>query len=550
LASFSPYEFAIVDLVRRLARLLVTLVEIVVLSALILAARCANYQDVFVAGNVYFTDADCYARMTRVRMCVQHPGLIVRHHDFENFPAGTTPHTTAPLDYLIVALSILLGPFTAHALDLAGAFVSPLLALFGGWFLWWWSRRLRFRYRWVLLILYAISPIVVHAGELGRPDHQSLSILLVTVAICAEWTLRSEHSRNWSIVSGLAWGLAIWVSLYEPLVLLLLMLLLMLCRREDRQSTFGLHRRIGWIVFTVMIAIALLIEQRVPSLSIFYGRDPIFRNWARAIGELAHVPPFDRIWFRWVGYMIAVAPILIWLRLRTTEDGTPPSAPLRIDSGRALPVLFLLVATFFLTSWQARWAYFFATIFAIALAWLLEPIQSRAAVWIAFILSIFPILRDWDARLWPNEIEYARRVEQRNESAQLRELALSLKSPEARPFLAPWWISPAIAYWSAQPGIAGSSHESLAGIADSARFFLADDWQIARDILSKHKVDWVVAYDAERVAQNSSALLGVTAGVAPAVCFALDQTPARVPPFLSFAGQRAAGKLYRVVSNR
>ena len=42
--------------------------EIAILSALILATRCANYQDVFVAGNVYFADADCYARMTRAQM--------------------------------------------------------------------------------------------------------------------------------------------------------------------------------------------------------------------------------------------------------------------------------------------------------------------------------------------------------------------------------------------------------------------------------------------------------------------------------------------------
>jgi len=172
------------------ARGILTVVEIAILTTLIIATRCANYQDVFVAGNIYFVDADCYARMTRVQMCDAKPGLIVRHHTFENFPQGTTPHTTAPLDYLILGLSLLLNPFTTHALDLAGAFVSPFLALLGGWFLWWWSRRMRFRYRWVMLILYAISPILVHGTALGRPDHQSLSILLVTIAICAEWSSR------------------------------------------------------------------------------------------------------------------------------------------------------------------------------------------------------------------------------------------------------------------------------------------------------------------------------------------------------------------------
>src|SRR5438094_1337835 len=87
-------------------------IEIAILTALVLATRCANYQDVFVAGNIYFVDADCYARMTRVQMCAARPGLILRHHDFENLPYGTTPHTTALLDYLILELALPLKPFT------------------------------------------------------------------------------------------------------------------------------------------------------------------------------------------------------------------------------------------------------------------------------------------------------------------------------------------------------------------------------------------------------------------------------------------------------
>src|SRR4030095_11964364 len=115
-------------------------------------------------------------------------------------------------------------------LDMAGAFISPLLALFGGWFLWWWSRKMKLRYRGSILILYAISPILVQGMELGRPDHQSLSMLLVMIAICAEWSSRTKaaetadstnHDR-WSVISGIAWGLAIWNSAYESLVVFLL----------------------------------------------------------------------------------------------------------------------------------------------------------------------------------------------------------------------------------------------------------------------------------------------------------------------------------------
>ena len=182
--------------------------------------------------------------MTRVRMCVERPGLILRHHSFENFPTGTTPHTTALFDYLIVALSVVLKPITARPLDLAGATISPLLALLTGWFLWWWSWRARLRYRGALLLLFALSPILVHGTELGRPDHQSLLLGLMAVAVCAEWSLAPADSRGWSLVSGAAWGLALWVSFYEPLILLAILLdrAIAGCAKNisDAESTRGL----------------------------------------------------------------------------------------------------------------------------------------------------------------------------------------------------------------------------------------------------------------------------------------------------------------------
>ncbi len=515
---------------QRVARIGLLILELSILSALILAARCANYQDVFVAGNVYFTDADCYARMTRVRMCEKKPGLIVRHHDVENFPQGTTPHTTALLDYLILALAAALKPFTAHGIDLAGALISPLLALVGGWFLWWWSRRMNLRYRWIMLVLYAISPVLVHGTKLGRPDHQSLSVLLVTVAICSEWTLQFYRSAKWSIASGMTWGFALWVSLYEPLILFTLVACC--AALQDREFFRAQHRRIGWILCVVILAVAFLIERRLPQLRTFYSGQ-VFGNWSRTVAELVSVSPIHPIWFQWAGWLLIATPVLIWFAIR--RKNPPP-----------IFVSFLLVATYLLTIWQARWAYFFMSIFALALPSLLELFKSGILVWSIFIVSLFPILRDWDTRLWPNEAEYVRRIEQRNESMQLHDLALSLQSSERRPFLAQWWLSPEIAYWSGQPGVAGSSHEGLPGIEESARFFASQDWRTARKILENHKVAWVIVYDSERAAQNSSAILGLAAPQ-HAVCFVLDRTPAQVPLFLVFSGQNGAAKVYRIV---
>lgn len=528
---------------RRIGCLALIVFEIALLSALILVTRCANYQDVFVAGNIYFTDADCYARMTRVRICAQQPGLIVRHQAFENSPDGTSPHTTAPLDYLILGLSVLLKPFTPRAVDLAGAFISPLLALLGSWFLWWWSWQMRFRYRWTLLILYAVSPILVHGTQLGRPDHQSLLMLLVAIGICAEWILQNARAENtataWSVVGASAWALAIWVSAYEPLVLfvLVIVLLLLFDRGRAPQSGAAAARslRVGWIVFAAILLIALLIERRMPSFSSLYS-DPSSGNWARTIGELTHVSPANPVWLRWCGYFLLISPFLIWISVRARRDGGP--------GRRAVPIYVLLLATYLLTIWQARWAYFFVLMFALAVPALLEPIKSRAAVWIAFVLSMFPISRDWDETLWPNESQLAACMERRLESAQVRELALTLQSSQVNPFLAPWWLSPSIAYWSGQPGVAGSSHESLKGIEDSARFFLAEDPQEAREILANHRVTSVFAYDSQRVAENSAAILNRAVPARP-LCEILDRTPSQAPQFLILSAQNAAAKLYR-----
>jgi hypothetical protein len=350
--------------------------------------------------------------------------------------------------------------------------------------------------------------------------------------------------RAWAATSAACWALAIWVSAYEPLVLF--MVLTATAILMNRRAVFARDRRAGWILFAAIIAIALAIEQRVPSFAILRSNGHL-KDWASTIGELVHVSPVNPVWLNWCGYLLLITPVLLWIRMRTPENGA--LSPRRAGLGRALPVYVLLVATYVLTIWQARWGYFFVLIFALALPELLLPVKSSAAVWIAFALSMFPILRDWDERLWPNEAEMARRMEQRIESAQIHDLALTLRSAEMHPFLAPWWLSPSIAYWSGQPGIAGSSHESLSGIEDSARFFLSEDLQNARDILEKRRVWWVFAYDSDRVAQNSAAILNEPCPLRP-VCRVLDRTPSQAPSFLIFSAQNSTCKLYGVAVGR
>ncbi|PYI74738.1 MAG: hypothetical protein DMF04_12095 [Verrucomicrobia bacterium] len=264
-------------------------VEIAIITVLTLTTRCALYPDIFCGGHINFVDADCYSRMTRARICFEHPGTIVRRHDFENFPSGTSPHATSPFDYMIVVLAAALAPLSRNALELAGAIVSPLLCVALGVFLCWWSRKMRLPFRWALLILYAVSPILAHGFALGRPDHQSLVISLTAIALCAEWTLAREPSRFWGIVGGVCWALALWVSLYEPLILLIIVCAF---RAADMMKT---ERRSGWIVFFAILAVAFALERRLPAWPSreFAGA---LKNWSATVGELTHVrPPFGLI---------------------------------------------------------------------------------------------------------------------------------------------------------------------------------------------------------------------------------------------------------------
>src|SRR5439155_23095142 len=132
-----------------------------------------------------------------------------------------------------------------------------------------------------------------------------------------------------------------------------------LCAVHNQLLLFGKQRCACLILFAVIVSLAFAIVRRIPSLSIFHSGE-LFENWARTIGELAHVWPANPIWLRWGGYLLLVTPLLIWFGLRKREVGAP--------GGRTAPifVLALLVTTYLLTIWQARWAYFFFLIFAIA----------------------------------------------------------------------------------------------------------------------------------------------------------------------------------------
>jgi hypothetical protein len=509
------------------------------LCLLTVGLRAWNLRDVFVEGRIYFVEADCYSRMTRARLVADGEALVLRHHEFENWPQGTSPHTTAPMDWAIVAAkrgldlgfwlfdrggsSVLRG----QTLDLAGAVISPLLGLFTCAFLTVWAWRLKMKGALAVPVVFAISPILVHGTLLGRPDHQSLLIAGLAVALASEFTLARGFSRGVSIVACAAWAFSLWVSLYEPLIALSVVVVFWLV--ADRRRFLAPEMRAGWIVFGVLLVGAWAIDGWRISWPDAALRSA-FANWKTTIGELAHLDPRTPLLYRWLGAGILIAPIaLLATAIQARRRSEAATAPLL--------ALALLAATFALTLWQLRWGYFLALSFALSLPWQFAALRRAWIVWPVFLLALWPLAQDWDEKLFPGdhpELDLETKSGLlRLEAVRLREVAEMMRSVERRPFLAPWWLSPALAYWSAQPGVAGSSHESLPGIVASARFFLAPDATEAERQARALGVKWIVTDDPDRLASTSRALLDrVTDHTAPYIAHlhAIAEPRERVSP--------------------
>ena len=344
-----------------------------------------------------------------------------------------------------------------------------------------------------------------------------------------EWEKHSRppnrHIAKWSIISGIAGGLSMWVSLYEPLVLFGVIFLLIAV--FDRERFRWRERRWGWVAALAVYGASLLIDGWRFSLPDETVRT-YFPNWSRSIGELAHLDLASPLLWHWCGWAVALASvtlgIAVWMKMkaaRASMGAHPAYRP-------AAFLLGLLLVTFALTCWLLRWGYFFALVFAMSLPWQLAVLRRAWIAWPAFLISMFPIAQDWDARIFPDDEARQRRDMQRLERTALRQ-TVSVMDDGA--FLAPWWQSPAIAYWTRLPGVAGSSHQSLPGIADTARFFLTDKNEDAAAILKKRHVAWVLADDAERTTGTSAALLGIDPPATP-LGLILAENPHNAPPFL------------------
>jgi hypothetical protein len=289
-----------------------------------------------------------------------------------------------------------------------------------------------------------------------------------------------------------------------------------------------------WGAISGMLCLALLAERslwiRWPDPSVF----EYFPRWKTSIAELNSTFPISELVLGWTGLGILIAPVLLGFATRRDR--------------RALPILALLIFTWSLTAWQVRWGYFLTLIYAMSIPLQLIVVPKLWIAWAGFLVSLWPVASQWEERLFP-EGELAVQVrEQEWDTLLLRDAARAITRDLANRdggILAPWWFSPSIAYWTGFPAVAGSSHETLPGTVESARFYLTSSEDEALDILRMRRVEWVIAYEPSRVLEASAMLLDRSPGASP-MAKLLYERPHSAPEFLKFVYGNESFKVFRV----
>lgn len=419
----------------------------------------------------WVVEADCYSQLARVQRILRGQGLIQNYFTVENWPEGLVPSTTAPFDYVILLLVAPLALFTAYPLDWAGALISPLLWL--GLVLFWIffrSRQFTLTGRALLVIGSAALPALIWATAFGRPRHQSLILVLMAIALTAEyerWQIEMTPKRAWNILAGVAWGLACWTSLFEPTLVVAVIILFNLMARRCESPAF-------LISFGTVMLVALLLE----GVHIFVPPPEYYEALQRWLGTIAEVRGLDFASFINQMTLIFLAlPFLAWRLLSRTGD-------------RRVDLLLVLLTTLLclLTVYQRRWITYssLGELFLVVRYCQLDPTRwSRVLALVLFVVGL-------GASDYQQLIDHAGAAPNQP-SIQLKQIARSIDQPGG--IMAPWWLSPSLLYFSGQPIVSGSSHCGISGIVDSAKFYTTTSWVEAESILQKRKVRWVMVLD-------------------------------------------------------
>jgi hypothetical protein len=282
-----------------------------------------------------------------------------------------------------------------------------------------------------------------------------------------------------------------------------------------------------------MIVLLAILLEGLPSAALEPGPISSFWRWAGRIGELQGFNPVSAA-VAWIGWLSLLMPFCLAWRAHKRQE----------KICWLWLVLWLLTGA--LTGWHARWGYFLAMSGALAMPFALRIVRPRWLGYALFTASLWPAALALENELFPQGKTAQTVIDNLHESQQLRRAAVFLKGLPGDGILAPWWLTPQLVYWSGKSGIGGSSHESLAGTLDTARFFTSQDEEKSASILRTRQADFVVVCDADRLLDNSYTVLGRTSEASNQLAVTLFRTPSRSPNYLHLVAENPYFKVYQV----
>jgi hypothetical protein len=292
----------------------------------------------------------------------------------------------------------------------------------------------------------------------------------MTLGLVAEyerWHLAAVPRKAWSLFAGLAWGLACWTSLFEPVVAVIVLAVFNLIVRRRESFVFG-------VSFGVVLLVALILEGVHIYIPPPEYHDAL-KNWLETIAE---VLPLDFSTFmQQMTLGVLLLPFAAWPLWR------------RENASRTDRFLILLTAIFMLfTIYQRRWIYYanLGELFLLVRFFQLSPKHwARVLFLLIFLAGLFDAGRQ--------RLAEAQKAGPNQPSLQLLQISNAIDAPGA--ILGPWWLSPGLLYFSGHPIVTGSSHCGISGIVSGAEFYTATSWSDAERILKARQVQWVVVSD-------------------------------------------------------
>ena len=386
-----------------------------------------------------------------------------------------------------------------YGAGLAGVCVGIMVA--GA--LWWRVRTLGWgRWRMMVWGVLALMPPMIFATRFGALDESVLALAFLGWILVLEDSVVC-HGMRGSALSGVLAGMAIWVA---PRFSLPVILMVLIGRCIKSSSITNASRAVlRWMIpLSGVMTLACWMDGRAWLGSLVAsgaGRWHASQSLWRPVED--SLAPF--LWFG--GAM--VVPVLALFRRgeeverQRWETLLACSALLAVGASWWMPVWApLAVILIALCVEPARHG-------AIRLSGLGLGLRGNRGVPLGVVLaligggSFWPIARWWEGWIFPTESRVAEAMEYREEMGQLRRIALGIRGGETQPFLAPWYLSPAVSYWSMQPSVARFTSLDQDKEDFAMEFFASTDVRSQRDAAISLGVRWIICDAPDRFERNA-----------------------------------------------